>query len=314
MIVRSPSPFAPPAPPAVPSRGVSRRGLLKAGIGLAGLGGLVLPGSTTAYAAAEAANDLLVTDYWPVPPAWPDTHRLSITVVADLHAGGPNMGLARVRQVVDAANALGSDLTVVLGDYFATHRFVTEKVPHAAWAAELARLKAPLGVYTILGNHDWWYDIEGVRKALAAVHLPVMQNDAVLLRRAGPPLLARRTRRPARLSARTRPLPWRRRPAGHTQTHHHRRPGDPAGARAGYFPQRAGTRRADARRAYAWRADRVADMPPLWTPSQYGARFAYGHIVEQDRHMIVSGGLGTSFVPLRLGVPPEVVRVRLGRA
>jgi hypothetical protein len=55
-------------------------------------------------------------------------------------------------------------------------------------------------------------------------------------------------------------------------------------------------------------------MQPLWTPSQYGARFAYGHIVEQDRHMIVSGGLGTSFVPLRLGVPPEVVRVRLGRA
>ena len=28
--------------------------------------------------------------------------------------------------------------------------------------------------------------------------------------------------------------------------------------------------------------------------------------------MIVSGGLGTSFVPLRLGVPPEIVRVRLG--
>ena len=53
-------------------------------------------------------------------------------------------------------------------------------------------------------------------------------------------------------------------------------------------------------------------MPPLWTPSQYGARFAYGHIVEQGRHMIVSGGLGCSKVPLRLGVPPEIVRVTLG--
>src|SRR6185312_11762405 len=53
-------------------------------------------------------------------------------------------------------------------------------------------------------------------------------------------------------------------------------------------------------------------MKPLWVPSAYGARYAYGHIVEQDRHMIVSGGLGTSFVPLRLGVPPEIVRVRLG--
>ena len=53
-------------------------------------------------------------------------------------------------------------------------------------------------------------------------------------------------------------------------------------------------------------------MPPLWVPSEYGARFAYGHIVEQGRHMIVSGGLGCSNVPLRLGVPPEIVRVTLG--
>ena len=28
--------------------------------------------------------------------------------------------------------------------------------------------------------------------------------------------------------------------------------------------------------------------------------------------MIVSGGLGCSFVPMRLGVPPEIVRVELG--
>ena len=53
-------------------------------------------------------------------------------------------------------------------------------------------------------------------------------------------------------------------------------------------------------------------VEPVWAPSAYGARFAYGHIVEQGRHMIVSGGLGTSNVPLRLGVPPEIVRVRLG--
>jgi predicted MPP superfamily phosphohydrolase len=53
-------------------------------------------------------------------------------------------------------------------------------------------------------------------------------------------------------------------------------------------------------------------MPPLLVPSEYGARFAYGHIVEQDRHMIVSGGLGTSIVPLRLGVPPEILRIQLG--
>jgi predicted MPP superfamily phosphohydrolase len=28
--------------------------------------------------------------------------------------------------------------------------------------------------------------------------------------------------------------------------------------------------------------------------------------------MVVSGGIGTSAVPLRIGVPPEIVRVRIG--
>ena len=51
---------------------------------------------------------------------------------------------------------------------------------------------------------------------------------------------------------------------------------------------------------------------PRYVPSAYGARFAYGHIVEQGRHMIVSGGLGVSSIPVRIGVPPEIVRVELG--
>src|SRR5471030_2816866 len=150
-------------PPA--ARGLSRRSLLRTGLGLSGLASLVLPG-TAAYGSIEAANDLAITDYHPVPPNWPARQKLSITVIADLHAGGPNMGLDRVRQVVDTAQALDSDLVVILGDYFATHKFITERVPHAAWAGELARLKAPLGVYSILGNHDWWYDIDGARNAL----------------------------------------------------------------------------------------------------------------------------------------------------
>jgi len=47
-------------------------------------------------------------------------------------------------------------------------------------------------------------------------------------------------------------------------------------------------------------------------PSRYGARYAYGHVIESDRHLIVSDGLGTSIIPARLGVPPEIVHVTLG--
>ena len=42
-------------------------------------------------------------------------------------------------------------------------------------------------------------------------------------------------------------------------------------------------------------------------PSEFGHRFAYGHIEEAGRHLIVTGGLGTSIVPIRFGVPPEIV-------
>jgi predicted MPP superfamily phosphohydrolase len=308
MTVGAPSTFRAMPPPA--GSGLTRRGLLKAGLGLTSVG-LVVPG-TAAYAAAEAANDLVITDYRPVPQNWPDSHRLSITVIADLHAGGPNMGIERVRQVVDAGIALGSDLVVILGDYFATHRFVTERVPHAAWAAELARLKAPLGVYAILGNHDWWFDIDGVRAALRQVRIPVLQNDAILLGEPGrrfwlaglgdqlahwlgprqfkgvddlPGTLAKvATSDPVILLAHEPDIFTQVPPrialtlAGHTH--------------GGQI--------------------KLPFMEPVWVPSAYGARFAYGHIVEQGRHMIVSGGLGTSKVPLRLGVPPEIVRVTLG--
>lgn len=299
-----------PAPRPVPT-GLTRRGLIKSGLGLAALGGLALPG-TCAYAASEAATDLVITDYRLTPPGWRAGLGLTITVIADIHAGGPNMGIARVRQAIDAANALGSDLIVVLGDYFATHRFITEHVPHAAWAGELARLRAPLGVYSILGNHDWWYDIKGVRKALAAIHMPVMENDAVLLGEAG---------RRFWLAGLGDQLAYF---IGHSRF---RGVDDLAGTLARIHtddpvillahepdiftevPARVSLTLAGHTHGGQMRLPLI---PPVWAPSAYGARFAYGHIVEAGRHMIVSGGLGCSKVPLRLGVPPEIVRVTLG--
>ena len=48
------------------------------------------------------------------------------------------------------------------------------------------------------------------------------------------------------------------------------------------------------------------------TPSQYGNRFAYGHIIEDGRHLVVSGGLGCSIMPVRFGMPPEITVIDLG--
>jgi hypothetical protein len=267
---------------------------------------------TGAYAAMQAANDLVMTEYRLSPPIWPKGQSLTITVVADLHAGGPNMGHERVRHVVDAANELRSDLTVVLGDFFATHRFVTEHVPHPVWAGEIARLHAPLGVYSILGNHDWWYDVDGVRRALDKARLSLMQNDAVLLGRPG---------RRFWLAGLGDQLAYRLGPNKFRGvddlpgTLARIRTGDPAILLA-HEPDiftRVPSRVALTIAGHTHGGQiRLPFVPPAWAPSAYGARFSYGHIIEGDRHMIVSGGLGCSIVPLRLGVPPEIVRITLG--
>ncbi len=47
-------------------------------------------------------------------------------------------------------------------------------------------------------------------------------------------------------------------------------------------------------------------------PSRYGSRYAYGHIIEGGRHLIVSGGLGCSILPLRFASPPEINLIELG--
>lgn len=291
-----------------PKRLITRRRVLIGALGMPALIG----SATTGYAAGIEPLSLRVTYYGLNPPGWPAGRRLSLTVIADLHAGGPNMGLARVRQVVDLANAQHSDLIVLLGDFVATHRFVTEVVPNAVWSAELARLRAPLGVYTILGNHDWWHGLPGVRGALAAAGIPVLENDAIKLGSGAekfwlaglgdqlayplgrgrfrgvddlPGTLARLTDDDPAILLVHEPDIFPRVPdrfaltlAGHTHGGQVRVP-------------------------FLW---------PHWVPSKYGTRFAYGHVVEDGRHMIVSGGIGTSSAPIRLGVPPEILRINLG--
>jgi hypothetical protein len=253
-----------------------------------------------------------VTDYRMTPPHWPAGARLTVTVIADLHAGGPNMGLARVSEVVETANRLKSDLVVLLGDYFASHRFVTERVPHAAWAGELARLSAPLGVWAILGNHDWWHDIAGVRRALADVRIPVMENDAVLLRQGGHAfwLAGLGDQLAHRLG------PRRYRGVDDLPGMLMRVSTDDPGILLVHepdifpdVPERVSLTLAGHTHGGQIRVPLVW---PVLVPSNYGARYAYGHIVEAGRHMVVSGGIGTSAVPLRIGVPPEIVRVRIG--
>ena len=132
---------------------ISRRNLLlgtgAATVGAAGLGGYAV--------AVEPFMTPRVTRYSLAPPHWPEGLVLRLAVVADIHACEPWMSAERVRSIAEQALALSPDMILLLGDYNAGHRLVTAPVMPEAWAEALSVLHAPLGVHSILGNHDWWH-------------------------------------------------------------------------------------------------------------------------------------------------------------
>ncbi|WP_291863541.1 metallophosphoesterase [Bradyrhizobium sp.] len=299
---------------------ISRRHFLRfaAGLGATGI-------SSVAYGFGEPALRLRVTRYNIQPPQWPTDFRLKIAVIADLHACDPWMSLERIESIVERTNALGADITVLLGDYVAGHRRVTRFIPASEWAPVLAGLRAPLGVHAVLGNHDYWDDravqrdgqgTTMARRALEASGIPVYENDVVRLTSAGRPFWL------AGLGDQLAWLPARRfRPV--------RRIGiDDLGATLAEVTDDAPVillahepdvaMRVPARVALQLSGHTHGGQVRLfgWSPvvpSRYAEKFAYGH-ARTNCDVVVSGGLGCSIMPFRIGMPPEIVLVTLGGA
>jgi predicted MPP superfamily phosphohydrolase len=291
------------------------------------IGGLGAVGvSTTAYGfGIEPVLRLRVARYSILPPQWPAGFQLKIAVIADLHACDPWMSLEHIEAIVERTNALDADIIVMLGDYVAGHRHVTRRIPAGEWAPVLAGLKAPLGVHAILGNHDWWDDkavqrdgegLTAARRALEAAGIPVYDNDVARLSKDGQPFWL------AGLGDQLAWLPARRfRPV--------RRVGvDDLAATLGKVTDDAPlillahepdvAMRVPSRVALQLSGHTHGGQVRLfgWSPvvpSRYGNRLAYGH-TRINCDVVVSGGLGCSIMPFRLGVPPEIGLVTLGGA
>jgi hypothetical protein len=292
---------------------ISRRHFLS----LAGASGF----STATYGVSEPVLQLGVTRYNVSPPQWPSDFQIRIAAVADIHACDPWMSLSHIEAIVERTNALGADIVVLLGDYVAGHRHVTRFIPASEWAPVLSGLKAPLGVHAILGNHDWWDDktvqhngqgVTAARRGLEAAGIPVYENDARRLIKDGRPFWL------AGLGDQLAYSPMRRfRPM--------RRVGvDDLGATLAKVTDDAPLILMAHEPDVAWRVPaRVAlqlsghthgGQVRLfgWSPvAPSGQKLAYGHI-RVNCDVIVSGGLGCSMMPFRLGVPPEIVLVTLG--
>src|ERR1700716_3941369 len=297
---------------------ISRRHFLRFAAGLGGAGG-----STVAYGFGEPALRLGVARYNIQPPQWPADFKLKIAVIADLHACDPWMSLQHIEAIVERANALGADIIVMLGVYVVAHHHVRRRIPVGEWAAVLAGLKAPPGVHAILGNHDYWDDktvqrdgqgLTVARRALEASGIPVDENDVARLSKAGRPFWL------AGLGDQLAYMPARRfRPVKRIGV-------DDLAATLGKVTDDAPVillahepdvaMRVPARVALQLSGHTHGGQVRLfgWSPvvpSRYGEKFAYGH-TRENCDVIVSGGLGCSIMPFRLGVPPEIVLVTLG--
>lgn len=108
----------------------------------------------------------------PLPGLAPDLDGLSIVHLSDIHHSR-FVPLTVIEQVVSAANRLKPDVVFLTGD------FVTNDVSYmAACAHALGRLSAPLGVYAVLGNHDYWTDPNEVGKQLRQRGITVLINES----------------------------------------------------------------------------------------------------------------------------------------
>lgn len=280
--------------------GISRRKFightLKAGF----LGAL----GTLGYASVIEPNWLRVVSYDLQSKKWPSGKPpLKIAIAADLHVGCPSVTLSTLENIVKQLNAMNADCILLLGDFVIQGVLLGKQVQAEPIAEILAGLSAPLGVYSVLGNHDWWLDGHAIWAALEKAGIKVLENDAVLVERAkddkfwiagladdttrnpdidvtlkkvvtdDPVILM--THDPATfLNTSQKPVVTL---AGHTH----------GGQLAAPF----------------WGAIVIPGKAPL--------RYACGHITENNCDLIVSCGIGTSVLPVRFNRRPELISLTI---
>lgn len=297
---------------------ISRRDFLRwpGGLALAGLG---------AYSVLIEPGFMLdVTRYRVTPKSWPHGLRLRIAVITDLHACEPWMPVSRIREIARVANALSPDLVALLGDFAAGTHLTTGPVTPQQWGEALSELKAPLGVHAVLGNHDWWHgplpsdrpdEAESVRRALKQMGARVYENDALRLTKDGQPfwLLGLGDQMAFYLGGK---IGWK----GH----------DNLDATLGLLTDDApAIMLAHEPFIFSRTPKRVAltlcghthggqvNLPfagPIVAELRWRTKNIYGHFIEDDRHLVISGGLGESILPVRFMRPPEIVEVTVEAA
>jgi predicted MPP superfamily phosphohydrolase len=230
---------------------------------------------------------------WP-----PELSGLRVAVLSDIHAGGAFIDDKKLRQIVERTNQLQPDLIVIMGDYMSSGSWHSERMEPEVLGAVLKDFRAPLGVYSVLGNHDWWYSGQKVRRSLELNGIKVLDDEVVELKWRNTSFwlagLADLWTRPQHISETISKIPQGQ--AVIAMTHNpdifHRLPPGVQLLLAGH--------------THGGQVNFPFIGRPI-EPSEFGQRFAAGHVFEDGHHLFVTTGIGTSILPIRFRVPPEIV-------
>jgi predicted MPP superfamily phosphohydrolase len=241
-----------------------------------------------------------------VTPKWPaDRPPLRIAVIADIHEGVPQVGIKKVAELVRRTNAEKPDLVLLAGDFVATGVVLGRNGNPEAVAAELKKLTAPLGVFAVLGNHDWVLDGRRVRRALEGAGITVLENAQAIAGTGGQRIVIAgiaddTTRAPDVAKALAG------RPDGVPVIALAHDPATFADVPASVVVTIAG-------HTHGGQVN-IPLIGPLVNASRAPLRHSYGLIREAGRLLYVSGGIGTSILPIRFNRPPEftILTIRHG--
>jgi predicted MPP superfamily phosphohydrolase len=208
--------------------------------------------------------------------------------------------LEEVQRVVHLANQLRADIVALTGDYVTFSPIYIWPVARA-----LGKLRARLGVFAVLGNHDFQVDPELMTRALQAQHIRVLRNAHHSLRLGSAPLWLVGVDdlwwNCDDLPAALRAVPAR--DPKILLCH------NPLGI------QRAATHGIDlvlSGHTHGGQV-RLPVVGSVYGRSKLGQRFVEGWNRLQSTQIYVSRGIGKVLVPLRLGCPSEIACLRLHR-
>lgn len=143
------------------------------------------------FGGAPAVGATLATDAFVLEPRWFEVERrtvrlagldaawqgATIALLSDSHCG-PYTSPEHIARAVARTNELAPDLVLLLGDY--THRGGRYVEPGIE---PFSALRAPEGVFAVLGNHDHWVGRDRSLAALRRAHVEPLVNASRILRR-----------------------------------------------------------------------------------------------------------------------------------